>query len=340
MSARTEWVDYAKGIGILLVVYGHVARGVHAAGLPIDAAMFKLVDSTIYSFHMPLFFFLSGLYFLASLERHGAIGTVAAKLRTVAWPYLVWSLLQGVVELLLSRFTNGSVTLAEVASLLWQPRAQFWFLYALFFIALLAIPVYRWLPSRWQPAVPAFACLAYLFAELLPGGVPLNFVIHNAPYFALGAWFGKHCVGGEREHAARDWLLPAALIAIAVMLQWLFHGTLELTYASGPRWLRLLLALVSVAAMVALCRWLARYRLDWLAALGRASLAIYVMHILAGSGTRIVLQKLFGVETAGLHLLIGSLSGILLPLLALQVIHNLRLGFLLAWPRSRIGNRG
>ena len=55
MQERNVWVDYAKAIGIILVVYGHVARGVFNAGLPMDEARFVLVDSIIYSFHMPLF---------------------------------------------------------------------------------------------------------------------------------------------------------------------------------------------------------------------------------------------------------------------------------------------
>lgn len=45
---RIEWVDVAKGIGILLVIAGH---------------SFQLSWSApIYAFHMPLFFFLSGLF--------------------------------------------------------------------------------------------------------------------------------------------------------------------------------------------------------------------------------------------------------------------------------------
>jgi len=69
MQERNVWVDYAKAIGIILVVYGHVARGVFNAGLPMDEARFVLVDSIIYSFHIPLYFFLSGLFFFDSLQR-------------------------------------------------------------------------------------------------------------------------------------------------------------------------------------------------------------------------------------------------------------------------------
>lgn len=46
---RENWVDIAKGIGIILVVMGH-------ANCP------EIPHGIIYSFHMPLFFFLSGLF--------------------------------------------------------------------------------------------------------------------------------------------------------------------------------------------------------------------------------------------------------------------------------------
>lgn len=50
---RLGYIDIAKGIGILLVVMGHNDF------LLLSPFLFKL----IYSFHMPLFFFMSGLFF-------------------------------------------------------------------------------------------------------------------------------------------------------------------------------------------------------------------------------------------------------------------------------------
>ena len=58
---RIDWVDYAKGIGILLVVYGHLLSSVFHKGIQIPKHFFELSDSIVYSFHMPMFFFLSGL---------------------------------------------------------------------------------------------------------------------------------------------------------------------------------------------------------------------------------------------------------------------------------------
>lgn len=47
---RIDWIDICKGIGIILVLIGH-------GPIPTDLKIF------IYSFHMPLFFFLSGFVF-------------------------------------------------------------------------------------------------------------------------------------------------------------------------------------------------------------------------------------------------------------------------------------
>jgi fucose 4-O-acetylase-like acetyltransferase len=59
MKQRIEYIDVAKGIGIILV----------AAGIFIYSANGGIRDfavSWIYSFHMPLFFFISGFLFTAS----------------------------------------------------------------------------------------------------------------------------------------------------------------------------------------------------------------------------------------------------------------------------------
>src|ERR1051325_2370139 len=131
MNTRNLWVDYAKAIGIVLVVYGHVVRGLLNAGILQDAEFHGLVDSVIYSFHMPLFFFLSGLFFYSSFVKRGTGGLLVNKIDTIVYPFLVWSLLQGSVEALMSRYTNGGVSFSEVLTV-WEPRQQFWFLYALF----------------------------------------------------------------------------------------------------------------------------------------------------------------------------------------------------------------
>src|SRR5687767_4607121 len=94
---RIDWVDYAKGIGIVLVVFGHVWGGLRQASVYIPPATFHFVDSFIYSFHMPLFFFLSGLFIERSASRETST-FITTKLRTIVYPYVLWSILHGAFQ--------------------------------------------------------------------------------------------------------------------------------------------------------------------------------------------------------------------------------------------------
>jgi fucose 4-O-acetylase-like acetyltransferase len=316
-AGRDTWVDYAKAIGIVLVVYGHVARGVHNAGIPMDQELYRLVDSVLYSYHMPLFFFLSGLFFFHSLKRRGPAALAANKVDTILYPYILWSLIQGLTEVWLSRYTNGQTTLTEVFSL-WDPRAQFWFLYALFLVLLTAILVYRRDTQPVLVGVLTIAALAYVFQAQIPSALHSDYVVKNFGFFALGVWF----------NTIKDRLTPhlgawavAGLVGF-VGVQYGFHGWLRLMYEDKGL-ASLVVALVSILAVTSLSLWLARNPAPWVLALGGASMGIYLMHVLAGSGARILLNRLFGVQDAGVHLLIGTLVGVLVPMLTMWVLGRL-----------------
>lgn len=58
---RNSQIDVARGIGILLVVFGHCF---YSLSVPLN--------KFVLSFHMPLFFFLSGLTVRPEIKRGGA----------------------------------------------------------------------------------------------------------------------------------------------------------------------------------------------------------------------------------------------------------------------------
>ncbi|MBU0813227.1 MAG: acyltransferase [Gammaproteobacteria bacterium] len=329
MQERNAWVDYAKAIGIILVVYGHVARGVFNAGLPMDQDEYLLVDSVIYSFHMPLFFFLSGLFFYDSLVKRGKAGLIINKVDTIIYLFIVWSLLQGLIEVVLSNYTNGDVTLGQVFSLLWSPRAQFWFLYALFLVFVVCSFVYAKASRRYfLPLLLVFGVLYVLSRDLAVGSVG-KFIFGNAVFFALGIWFNEIKAYFLARHVPLTLLLGASFVAG----QYLFHVTFGLSWEVGG-WPVLSLATVSILFVVALSMWLGRLRMAWLLFIGASSMTIYLMHILAGSGVRVILGSFMGIDSIAVHLIVGTLVGLAAPLLAQMIIKKYDLYFLLAPPKS------
>ena len=79
---RIAWVDVAKGIGIILVMLGHMVDG-HG-----------LIGQWIWSFHMPLFFFLSGLFFMPFSD----VKSVWKKSRQLLLPCIIFTIVICLVE--------------------------------------------------------------------------------------------------------------------------------------------------------------------------------------------------------------------------------------------------
>ncbi len=76
---RFDYIDFAKGLGMLCVIWGHIMY----AGLS---------AKVVYAFHIPLFFFLSGMVF--SKDRYdGFMPFLKRKVSSLLIPYAIFSLL-------------------------------------------------------------------------------------------------------------------------------------------------------------------------------------------------------------------------------------------------------
>lgn len=124
MSKRIEWVDAAKGIGIMLVMLGH-------NWLHWDYCYW------IYAFHMPLFFILSG-YTLSTCKSFGDFATSRARVLLI--PYMVFVVCHMVFYYLMSAIFGGEYnwTYAVVGFIRQQRFTYLWFLPTLFFASLVS----------------------------------------------------------------------------------------------------------------------------------------------------------------------------------------------------------
>ena len=327
MGDRENWVDYAKGIGIILVVYGHVDRGLYNA--KIDMPTYELVDSIIYSFHMPLFFFLSGLFFYNSFSNKGSAKLIFSKIDTIFYPYVIWSIFQGGLEVLLSGYTNGDLGLRDVLSLLWSPRAQFWFLYALFFIFVFSTIIYSVMAKRFSIVLFFVSLVLYLNPTLLPSFYLFDLLTSNFVFFMLGIMFTLYF---KVEYFSTLTTLLGLFFSF-VLGQWFFHVLLSNRFTDKSIIL-FILACISISFVVSLSATLSKANFKCIAYIGSSSMAIYLMHILAGSGSRVILSNVFNVESFILHLIIGCLMGVFLPLIAVFLIKKLNVKFMFSAPIS------
>ena len=90
---RLHWIDTLKGIAITLVVFAH-----HS--LPVT------LDTYIYSFHMPLFFFISGYLFDFGKYAESASNFVKRRFKSLIVPYFFFALLACLFYFLLEKILN------------------------------------------------------------------------------------------------------------------------------------------------------------------------------------------------------------------------------------------
>lgn len=329
---REQWVDYAKGIGIILVVVGHVNRGLDSSGIFISDRFFRLFDSIIYSFHMPLFFFLSGLFFIRSIDRSGKVVFVKKKLETIAYPYALWSVMQGLIAVVLSRFTNSKTDITSVFSFPFEPIAQFWFLYALFMIFMVACIIYqREYFSSYLPVLMMIALTLYIYSNNIGDNLHADFITKNIIFFLAGSLLSTINISSNNLKHTLITLLFSFVLFIA--MQYKFH------FIEGMRYddigiSTFTLAAISIFFIFSLSIALSKIGFELLRKAGEYSMIIFLAHILAGSGTRIVLSKFMGIENWYLHMVIGTAAGVLFPIALYKLSKKLHFDFLFSFPKA------
>lgn len=329
---RESWVDYAKGIGIILVVFGHVNRGLYSSGIYLSEGIYKTIDNFIYSFHMPLFFFLSGLFFIQSIDRRGRKDFIISKIDTIIYPYIVWSLLQGGIEVLLSQYTNSKTSISSVLSLLTEPRAQFWFLYALFMVFFFLTILYNKKAfTNYLPALILTTLLLNIYRNNLTFHFHFIYLSTYLFFFMTGVMFQKHI---EKIERFTNGLSLSIVLIVFFMFETLFLSNSKNSYNDAGLETAAL-AIAGILLIVTLSIYLTKYKINILRKLGEQSMMIYLMHILAASGIRIMISKFAHTNNWYAHALVGTLCGILLPVLAVIILRRCNINFLFSRPKIK-----
>ncbi|HEY4248059.1 MAG TPA: acyltransferase family protein [Lacunisphaera sp.] len=161
---RDPFWDIIKGLGIILVVLGHFLQSRQSN---VDD---NLCYRAIYSFHMPLFFFVSGYLSFRSLISGGFL---AKRFMGLVIPFLAWYFVLGWAEGTIHELGIAAFALRLVL----HPDWGLWFLWILFSCYLVLYPV-SWIgnspSSRWL--VTGTGILVFFGVRFFPSdnfGLPL-----------------------------------------------------------------------------------------------------------------------------------------------------------------------
>jgi fucose 4-O-acetylase-like acetyltransferase len=328
MQLRANWVDYGKGIGIILVVYAHLLSSAYHGGIQVPAHFFNLSDSIIYGFHMPFFFFLSGLFVEGSFRKRGAKDYLLDKFLRIFYPYIIWSVLQISAEILFSSQTQKGAGIPDLLAIFYRPWGQFWFLYVLLLMHITYV-VFSYFGKYTLPLM-LIASVIVFFSPISTGLFEIFRFCNHLLFFTVGIVLGRKVMQVETSTPPL-WTVILLFVALIGSGYFIFENLLDpmrLAEQSRPFYFLYLSALGIIA-----CSTLAQYlaRLDtgrFLQTLGVHSLQIYLVHMLVGVGIRMVLTGVFGIQNWVAHILIGMTFALAIPILMQKISNRLNFPYL------------
>lgn len=252
---RIEWLDELRGIAIFLVVLGHVCQ----FGFSVET--YSLLFRIIYSFHMPLFFFISG-YARGLSEKNINIGVLA---RQLLLPFVTWAIIKSIVE--------RDISLSRCLWVIQNPASGgLWFLWVLFFISIITC----FIKEKFGSWISFLVCNVFL--------VVISFISHGQfgtwemavyfPYFVIGLSIRKIETFINRNFADINTVVLALLSLVLIYIRITF--TQLDVYSSYP---------IDIAISLFICLFLylffERYTNhigNYMSKVGQCTLGIYATH--------------------------------------------------------------
>lgn len=167
-SKREVWVDYIKVFACVLVVLGHFFQSMVKAAILPENDLYTWFNTTIYYFHVPLFFICSGYLY----QKYSVVNSwlswkqnVIKKAVVLGIPYFVFSFATWLLKSVFAGAVNTEIG-GLGYTLFIHPTAPYWYLYILFLIFLLTPTVKS---VRSAVALTALALIAKI-AKIIGGG--------------------------------------------------------------------------------------------------------------------------------------------------------------------------
>jgi len=320
---RIDWVDYAKGICIVMVVMMHSVLGVEKA---VDQTGFMhALVAFAKPFRMPDFFLISGLFLSVVIDRDWRT-YLDRKVVHFAYFYLLWVTIQFGFKAPSLAVQSGwsQVGLIYLESFI-EPFGTLWFIYLLpvFFVV-------AKLTRRIPPLAIWAAAAALEAAHIATGWTVIDEFCARFVYFYSGYLFASHVFALSDRARARPDLALAGLALWALVNA----GLVESGFSEWPL-ISLALGFAGAGAIIVMGTLLARMQwLNFLRYCGEQSIVIYLAFFLPMAATRTLLLREGWIVDVGTISLIVTVVGVVGAIAIWRAALALRADFLFERPAA------
>lgn len=305
MNNRIEWIDALKGFAILTVVIGHCADGILSAGM-YSQYKFELqaLHDAIYSFHMPLFFIVSGFVFWLSKSYN----KYKSKVFNFVIVYLIWDFLTWLGKFLIGAKVNKQVGFEELFGIFYHPIPPMWYLYVLiiFYLFFSVLNV-----KKVTFPVVALCGIVAIASKMLSFNIGVaNQLLYHAYFFVMGGYIVQTKLYMKlKRHQV---YLICLVLGVNIYLYFNHVGIAACVNVFKVFVVANLASLICFYAVSKIKVY------EVLKVMGENTLQIYVIHCFVTAGLRLVF-KVAGINSLFLYMIVGTILGVVIPLVITKI---------------------
>ena len=317
---RISFISFLQFIGVISVIFGHSMNSIDVP------AFLTVIKAWIYTWHMPLFFFVSA--FLFSYKGgydQGYKHVVSRRFQRLIVPYLIWNACFFLPKYLLGYSFDKSVeiSLSYVVHLVLCPRENIlghtWFLCALFEMYLVAILLDRAKKHKelWVPIILVLSIIN-CYALWNPW-FAISDLMKNGIFFWCGLIIGNYSPSTIEDYFKRKWtVLSTILIVVGTTIVWIFDSEMSInTLVLG----------FSVLMIIICCQVLSGMKLEIIEFVSKNSFPIYIMHWPVIMVLRLVFYQRLGLPPM-VCFIINLIFGLVLPCLIAAILRTIRVSWI------------
>ena len=330
MKERIKWIDSLKGFAAILVVIGHVADGyLNSNTLLGHGDILKLVFNGIYSFHLPLFFIISGFVVSNAYIKNSSLNRkkVLIQIKNLIYLYLFFSILQWCVKYSLGSLNiiNHEVSLNNLKLILIEPMSPYWYLYDLiiFYIILILFDKINLLKKN----IVVFLMMIYFILSMFDSNTYIVLKIIHLIYYFIFFYLG---VKMNEKHICKKYCVISIVSLLILNVTYIIFLNSE--YIRDIRIFNFLFA--SFCSYVIIClfkKYFSKKYFYVLNYVGKNSLELYVLHCYLTTFFRVFLVKI-NITNFYVNFSINSLFSIILTLAFVEFIKKINIHNYLFYP--------
>ena len=313
---RIVWIDNVKVLACILVVLGHFFQSLVKADIISNGPVYGWFNTTIYYFHVPLFFICSGFVY----QKYSVVRSfyqwktnVFKKLASLGIPFIVFSVATWLLKKYLSSSVNTLVEQDLLYSLFINPIAPYWYLYSLFIIFVLT-PTVKNKTDVYVLASLSIVCKTLVTFFFSTGIYAIDVTAANWIWFVAGILIAEHRI--PLLNNLISFSLFIVFIIASVLIQ---RGLLVFR---GNQFIMGIIACYSIVCII--------YNISEnkpqqgvFTFLSKYTMPIFLMHTLFAAPVRILLLKL-GISSSFVHIPFGMIISFAGPIIAMIILEKLK----------------